>query len=274
MNSASRTPGHSRGSRSSMFASRTTAWRRRLVAASPGPAGRRSAAPPGRGRRRRCRPARPASAAAPSTRRRGRRRRAAPVGVHISAGDRRRPSTGHPGQQFEHRRAGDRDDAVRAARRAAAQRDRRGASARSRPRCANPATTPTTSASASRAPDLVEVHVLGRRPGARGPRRRRAARTPPGRRRGPPVGRAASVQQRADVGPGAVRRRLRRVHVHPRRAQPVPGDLLASPAGSAPPAARRPRRRGRRAAPRHRRARRAACRPRPRRTGRASRSCR
>ena len=69
-NSASRTPGHSRGSRSSTLASSTTgAGAAPASSARPAPAGRRWAAAPGRGRRRPCRPARPASAAAASTRR-------------------------------------------------------------------------------------------------------------------------------------------------------------------------------------------------------------
>ena len=162
--------------------------RRRLGRRRPAPAGRRSAARPGRGRRRPCRRARRASAAASSTRPRGRATSAAPVGVHISAGT--APATHRdPGQQFQHGRAGDRDDAVRARgpSRCPARRGRR--SAGSGPRCSKPATTPDDVGQRVERADLVEVHVLGRHPvhaalGDRQPLEHRQRAVAHGRRQG------------------------------------------------------------------------------------------
>ena len=220
----------------------------------------------------RCRRARPASAAAPSTRRPGRATSAAPVGVHISAG------TG-PGDDRDARPAAPappgRGSGRRRARRGPSRCPARPGDAVSRrqPEVREPGDHADDVGERVQRTDLVEVHLVGRDP------------VHPALGDGQPL----EHRQRAVADGGVERRRrraaprtsgqvrwcggLRRVHVHPGGAEPVPGDLFGLAAGSARPAARRRRRPGPRAAPRRRRARRAACRRTPPREVEPADSC-
>ena len=141
-------------------------------------------------------------------------------GAHLGrhrAGDHR-----DAGEQFQHGRARDRDDAVRAAGGAAAQRDGGGGEP-GQPEVREPGDDADDVGQRVESAHLVEVHVLGRDPvhpalgDGEALEHRQGAVADGGRQGG--VG-----EQRTHVGPGPVRRGLRRVHVHAGRPQPVTGD--------------------------------------------------
>ena len=223
-NSASRTPGHSRGSRSSTFASSTTgpdgagvgrlaqhqaddvrqldrvaAARARADALDPHRRAARSTRPPAR-------PAVPRRSACTSRPPPGRRRPGRPAAARA-----------RPGRGSGRRRA------RRGPTRCPARRARR--CSRSRPRCSNPATTPTTSASASRAPTSWKCTSSGgtrcTRPSATASRSNTASAPS---RTG--VGRSASSRSARTSAQVRCSADSAGVHVHPGGAQAVPGDLL------------------------------------------------
>ena len=149
------------------------------------------------------------------------------MGVHISiahraGGDR------DALEQFEHGRAGDRDDAVRAAGRPAAERDRRGVQP-VEAEVLEPGHDADDVGQRVQRADLVEVHGLRLDPvhpalGDREPLEHGERALADG------GGQVGVEQQRADVGPGAVLGRLGRLDVHPGGAEAMAGDLLGNQA--------------------------------------------
>ena len=219
--SASRTPGHSRGSRSSMLASSTTGPALLPSAGSPSTRRTTFGSSPG------SRP--PAPVPTRATRIGGQRRPLAHQlghqggagrGAHL--GRHRAGDHGDPGQQLQHRRTRDRDDAVRAAGGTAAQRDGGGGEP-GEPEVREPGDDADDVGQRVERAHLVEVHLLGGDPvhPALGDGQPLEDRQRPLAHGG---GQCGVEEHRADVGPGPVLVGRRREHVHAGRAQAVPGD--------------------------------------------------